>query len=281
MAVYIEYVILDNLIINTIIIYLTCQILKVKPKKLNVFLTSTFGTICAIFMPFLTLNNYIMFTLKICVALLMVFMLKKYKNFKSYIVTLLLFLTCTFALGGICFGIMYMFNANVSMNGIIINGFELPISLFLLLIGTYVYFMFQLVIVMRKKQVKQPYLYSLVIKQDNKTYNLEGFLDSGNHLYHSGQPVVVISQKMFSKIFSNISYDKVLLQRITKSDISGADYIVANAINGAKKMLVFHIQELQIFENKKTTCIKGAMLALANTNFNNEFDCLLHPDLFY
>lgn len=281
MVIYIEYVILDNLIINSLLIYLTCLILKIKPKKINVFLSSTFGTVCAIFMPFITLNNYIMFALKICVAIIMLLILKKHRGFKSYIVTLLIFLTCTFALGGVCFGIMYMFSSNVNINGLIINGFELPISLFFLLICVYIYLIFKLVQAMRKKQVKLQYVYNLVIKQNNKSYNLEGFLDSGNHLYYSGQPVVVISQKMFSKIFSNISYDKVLLQRITDNDINGANYIVANAINGSKKLLVFNIQELQIYNAHKTTCIKNATLALANTNFNNEFDCLLHPDLFY
>lgn len=281
MVIYIEYVILDNLIINSLLIYLTCLILKIKPKKINVFLSSTFGTVCAIFMPFVTFNNYIMFVLKICVAIIMLLILKKYRSFKGYIITLLIFLTSTFALGGVCFGIMYMFNSNININGLIINDFELPLRLFILLISVYTYLMFKLVQTMRKKQVKLPYVYSLVIKQNNKSYNLEGFLDSGNHLYHSGQPVVVISQKMFSKIFSNISYDKVLLQRITDNDINGANYIVANAINGSKKLLVFNIQELQIYNEHKTTFIKNATLALANTNFNNEFDCLLHPDLFF
>ncbi len=280
MEIYIEYVILDNLIINSIILVLTLKTLKHKLNKLNIFFSSSLGTVFAIFMPFITLDNIYLFLIKILVGLIMVLIIKKHTYFKKFIVTFFLFLTYTFSLGGLCFGLMYMFNFNTSVNGIIINNFEIPVSLFMLLISVYLYILFKSIKIIQKDRLKQSYIFSVVITQSNKSYNLEGFLDSGNQLYYHGQPIIILSNKIFTRIFKDIPYDKVLLNRLTPEDLKGANYITVKSVNNSKKILVFEIDELKIFSNNKLKKFSNTMVGLSLTNFNNEYDCLLHPDYF-
>lgn len=274
MAIYIEYVIIDNLIMNMLILNLTNKMLKLNAKKFNIFLSAALGTIFAIFLPYIKLNTYLLFLIKMFFGLIMVVILKKVTNFKKLLATYVWFLGFTFILGGLCFGLLYMFNFKTSINGIIIGGFEIPVSLFLLLILFYVYLLSKSLHFIKRNNTVKNFTYNLVIKLNNQTYHLEGFLDSGNRLYDNGKPLVILSKKVFDKILSsNLSSLNL------ENDFKDAHYITVKSINGSKKILVINVDELFIFKNETIKSFKNTPVAISNTNFSGEFDCLLHTDL--
>ena len=275
MVIYVEYVILDNLIINTIIITLTLKLLKQKANKLNIALSALLGTGFSLLAPLLTFNSYILLPIKLVMGLSMVLVLKKYRNVKNIIITYLWFLTFTFGLGGMCFGILYMFNLNTSVNGIVINNFELPISVFILLLLFYIYILYKSLYIIKRKNMQHPYTFDVVKMNKNKNVNLEGFLDTCNHLYSNGQPVIIISKSLFLKLFKN-AYSQ---NNNAKSILANPHYIEVTAVGKKNKMLVFNTDEVSIFTYKQIKTIKSATLGISQTNFNNEFDCLLHPDI--
>jgi len=129
MTVYIEYVILDNLLIDLLIIYLTSSLLKIHFNKVNILLSALIGTAFAVVMPFISLNSYVLFFLKLSVGMTMVLVLKKF-SFGKFVITFVTFISLTFMMGGMCFGLMYLLSIPFTVNGIMIYGFEFPLSLY-------------------------------------------------------------------------------------------------------------------------------------------------------
>ena len=280
MEVYIEHVILDNLIINTIIICLTLKTLKLKVVKWRIFLSAFAGMAFAIVMPFITLNPYLMFLLKLTIGAGLCPIFITPKSIKQFFLIYIWFLTYTFVLGGLCFGIIYMLNINTTVNVILINGIDLPISIFLAPAGIFIYFLARSLKVVKAKANNAQYTYTLKILKDNHEYTLAGFLDSGNKLYHNGQPLIVLSLTTFAKIFKNIPPEKVFKQTVTSADLKNAHYKTIQSAIGENKLLVFNLDTAILMLDKKPKKLTNPGFALAVTNFNNEFDCLLHPELF-
>ena len=83
MEVYIEYVLLDNLIINSVLLDFTNKTLKLKVNKFRIFLSAMLGTIVAIILPFVKLSNSILIVLKIILGICMSAILKNHKSIKK------------------------------------------------------------------------------------------------------------------------------------------------------------------------------------------------------
>lgn len=275
MEVYIEYVILDNLIINSILIYLTCITLKNKINKYRIMLGSVVGTIFAIVMPFISLNSFLLFIIKMCVGLIIVLSFCKFK-IKDIILSYTLFITYTFLMGGMCFGLMYLLNLNVSANGFIIYNFNIPLSIIILAI--FIYFLILKKFVTYKKNILN-FSYLVEVKKDDKTIKLQGFLDTGNQIYDDyGNPIVVISKSSFIKAFPTISLIKIATNNVNNYDLKNSKYIVISTANATTKMLTFKCDKMVVFDNKKCNEYNNITIGVSNSNFNKKFDCILHTE---
>lgn len=278
MEVYIEYVILDNFVIDYIILYLTLFSIRQKICYLKVILSSMIGTTFAVFLPFITLSNIYLFLLKMAIGLLMIVVVSK-NGFKKFIISYFLFITYTFLLGGLCFGILYFLFGNVSLNGILLYQFEIPISILLLLI--FLYFLFIKKLVSNKRKFGS-FTYPVEIFKEDKSLILVGFLDTGNQVYDKkGNPIIIISLKTFMKAYPNISYLKIITSAINEFDIKGCEYIVLNTANQTSKMLVFNADLLKIKDNDKFKVFKNVTIGVSQSNFGQKFDCILHNELLF
>ena len=85
MTTYVEYVFLDNLIIDAMLIVLARKVLKLEIKKLYVFLSALFGSVVAVVTPLLKLSLAWSFTLKMPIGLIIVLLSGKFKTFKEFI----------------------------------------------------------------------------------------------------------------------------------------------------------------------------------------------------
>lgn len=275
MEVYIEYVILDNLIINSILIYLTSITLRFKVNKYRILPASVVGTIFAIFLPFIKLQNYLLILLKMLVGLFIVLIFSKF-NFKSIMLNYLIFVTYTFLMGGLCFGILYLLNSNVSINGLIIYNFNIPISLIVLIIFIY-FLILQKFIKYRKNIVNLTYPVELF--KDDKLFKLNGFLDTGNQIYDDlGNPIIVISLNSFLNAYPNVSLIKVATNNVTELDVKTSKYLTITTANAVTKMLTFKCDKVKILEDKTYKIFKDVTIGVSNSNFNKKFDCILHQE---
>ncbi len=280
MEVYIEYVIFDNLIMDYLILFFTKFTLSSKVKKINLICSTMLGVVGAVLMPLITISIYLMLLLKLLLGLAMVLLLKKYKNFREFLTHLLLFFTYTFVFGGLCYAVLNMFNLPVSNSGLIINGFEVPMGLFMLLIAGYVYLLIKLVGYLRHKNEYINYYFDVEIKTCGNSYFVRGYLDSGNKLYdeQTHLPVVVISFKTFCKLFKKVPLQNYLLKRTENLGLKNAHYISVNNVVGTNDMLVFEVDEIKISNHSFNKNNNKILLGVSQKDFGSEFECLLHSE---
>lgn len=288
MEVYIEYVILDNLIINYILLRLTSYTLKLNARKSLCFFSAVIGTIFAILMPFIKFNglnqeifNLVSFILKLCFGLFMVLIIKKYKNFYCYITTFFMFLTYTFILGGMCFGLIYLLNLKTTFSGLLIFGFEIPISIFILLGCCYLKILFSIIKFVRHKNSFHKFYYDVKLKNCNKSILVTGFLDSGNQISINCNGVIVINYKTLIKLYPNLNIQNLVKGSLKETGLKNAEFVNIVNSGGNNKMLTFTVDEMEIIdEHNKVINLKNQVVGLAKTNFNGKFDCLLNPEMF-
>ena len=107
MTVYIEYVIIDNFIIDFLLIKSSFKIAKIKSNLLRQIISASVGTAFAVIVPFFNLNGVFNVIVKVLAGGFIVFTGGKYVSFKSYFTALFFFFLFTFISGGL---IIALFN---------------------------------------------------------------------------------------------------------------------------------------------------------------------------
>jgi len=272
MEVYIEYVILDNLIIDYLIVFFTQFLLSTRFKKINTLLSVVFGVVCAVVLPLFSIKTMYLFLIKILIGFLMVLMLKKYANFREFLTTCIVLFTITFLFGGLCMGVCNMLGLKTNGGQVLINGYEFPMSIFVVFASMYIYLFVQLIKYLKHKNKITNFYFDVQIKQNEKTYYLRGFLDTGNKLLDNSEPVVIIPLKQFLKIFKDYPLEKIPLGKAPNNP----HYINTLSVGDKNKILVLDIDEISIKNNEKSGVYKNVKLGISKANFSSDFDLLLH-----
>ncbi len=274
MTLYLEYVILDNFVINIFLCNAIDLTFKRKFKSVNKIISSIIGTISAIFLPFLLKYNVLLILYKILTSLIMVLVLQKYKTYKQYFVNLIFLYFYTFLFGGMILGVLNLLGLKYTMSGILLYNFEFPISLIFLLffVG---YWLTKKIIKTLSKQLKfNNLIYDITLVDDDKKVKCVGFYDSGNGVSKDGQAVSIISIDTFIKLHSEYPFEKLLFRNLDHNKLKNASYISINTLSKSAKYLSFTIDKLII--NRKE--FNNAVVAVAIKNFEN-FDCILNSNL--
>ncbi|MBQ8431218.1 MAG: sigma-E processing peptidase SpoIIGA [Clostridia bacterium] len=274
MIVYVEYVLIDNLVINHLILLSTATFGKLKNNKPRMFLSALLGTIIALISPILP--SYINFAIKPLLAICMILLAFKIENIKKFFVCLMLFFVSTFLYGGACFGICEMLNINFFVTNGPTYQYNFPIGL-ILLICLILYFCLKNIVKYCLNQHKNSkFLFEIKLVNNNTTCKTTAFLDSGNKISINGKAVSIINFKTFNSLFPNIKIQDVLLKK--PLPIKNQAYIKINSISTKdEKILTFCIDSVFI-DNKE---IKNATLGLSLYNFNKNTnsDVIISSDI--
>ena len=109
MTLYIEYVILDNFVVDYMLLGLIGTCSKQKIRFLNKFFSCLLGTISAIFLPYILKFNILAVIYKILTALLMVLIIQTKGGIKRYIYNLSLLFLFTFVFAGAMLCVLNLF----------------------------------------------------------------------------------------------------------------------------------------------------------------------------
>jgi stage II sporulation protein GA (sporulation sigma-E factor processing peptidase) len=246
--------------------------LSFKFKKANIWASVLFGVVCAVVFPIFSISTFYLFLVKILTGIVMVFILKRYANFRQFLITCIVFFTITFLFGGLCIGINSMFGINLVGGQILINGFSFPVSVFVLFASIYLYLFIQLMKYTKHRETLENFYFDVQIFLNNKQYFLRGYLDSGNKLLDNGNPVVVIPLKVFVKIFSDYPIEKVPLGIAPNNP----HYLKTLSVGGPNKILVIEIEKFLMTNNERNKEYTNVKLGLSKANFSSDSDVLLH-----
>ena len=106
-TVYIDLIFFENLIMNSIIIYATAILLKIKPKIWRVLISSSIGGTYAIVIYISKFKIYESIILKIILSIIMVYIAFNPQNMRTLWKQVLIFYLTSFVFGGAALYLIY------------------------------------------------------------------------------------------------------------------------------------------------------------------------------
>lgn len=202
LTVYLDVILIENIIMNYIILFATGIITKVQIKQINIIISSAIGAIYVVISYITAMEIYSNFILKFILAICMVFIAFKSKNIKSLFKHLIIFYLTSFAFGGCAFALLYYIRPQdiLMKNGIYIGTYPLKIAFLGGIVGfTIVNVSFKLV---KGKISKKDMFCEVEINFNNKTSRVKALIDSGNLLKDpiTGNGVIVVESDVLEDI---------------------------------------------------------------------------------
>ncbi len=259
MTVYIEYVIIDNVIIDYLLLKSALLISGERYKKGRLLLVAFLGAIIALVYPLIEHVAIISTITKILSGVLLCALATAYRSKRSLYVSTIMFFLLTFLTGGAIIGIYNLLGIDYQAEACVAVIF-LPAYAVISAVTSAVKGMY------KNKEVRA-FVYKTDLVFDKKTVTVNGFLDTGNALFDNGSPVVVCNKRLFFALLG----DKLLSTPVKK--------ISVNTVNGQTKNLSFKLDKIVIYIGQKVNINNNVTIALSSRYIGDGYDIILHPSL--
>lgn len=271
MEVYVEYVIIDNLIINYLLLSSSIVVSRVRTTFLRKLLSAIVGTIVAVVLPLFKIDSIYLIVIKILLSLLMVILSLKFTSFKGYLKTYFFFLLFTFLCGGCLIALFYFANIDYQVYFSLNYDSFMPIGISILIVFVLSKITVSLVKRLLLDRDVLPFIRKCEVFLRKNKIVVNGYIDSGNRLFESktGLPIIVASCTFMDKLKST-------------SNILSFTSIKMQTVGGEFEMEVYLIDKLKIYNGVNVNTYNNVLIGKSNTNFysDGEYDLLLHPSLF-
>ena len=263
MKIVIEYVLIENFLINLIILSTVSLFLKEQGRLF--FLSAFLGAGVTLLCPLLNLTTLGSFLLQLGFAVFYICISFKFSSLKKFCMLYFAYFVSAFLYGGACF----FFEGLISQQSLLV----------VLMVVTMVYIVVRVFCSRReKKKNLEGFCFDIKIVIGGLEYSFKAFLDSGNFLSDpiTGKPVCLINFKAFSTLFSEIGIEDILRKNDKVKKLKFAHYINFNTLNAHDKILVFQVDEMKIGAKS----FERPTLGLSLKNFNQTFgtDVILHNE---
>lgn len=194
MTVYVEYLILNNLIANYAVLRMTNN-LTVKSRKLRLWSSVVISVLAGTFSPLITLSGIMVSFIKIAISVVIVLVLTGRVRVKRFLITFLTFYGVSFGVGGAVTGLVNF----LSFTGSTLQEEKLTL---LVLVGALIfrYISGQALSYIRIKQERREARVYLATK--NGLLEATSFVDTGNSVTYRGEGVAFVNKKLKEKILT-------------------------------------------------------------------------------
>ena len=258
MTVYIEYVLIDNFIIDYALLKVALNLNGIKVKRWRLFCCAFLGAGLSLVYPLLDFSLLISLFVKLLSGGLLVMLSAKFKSVKQGYKTALTFILLTFAVGG---GIIAVFSAfNLSY------GAEISVALMFLPAFLLIKFSVSVVrFLVRKGEILVYETTCEITLKKGETIECKGFLDTGNAVYFRGSPVVMANKEFAINIMAKC--------------LPKTYQIFYSTASGKAETSVFFLPRIKIYLGKDEHIINGVYMGVAKERISDSCDLLLHPDM--
>lgn len=205
MTIYLDIVLLENIILNYIILLSTAIISKARISTIKIFLSSLVGGIFSILNYIANINNFGGVILKISISIIMILIAFQDYKLKKFLKELIFFYLTSFTFGGIAFMLLFFINPNnlIIENNHLIGTYPIKIAV---LAGGVGFIVITIVAEIIKTNIsKKSMICDLEIFYDGKYKKLKTMLDTGNLLKEpiSKKDVIIVEKDSLEGILSN------------------------------------------------------------------------------
>ena len=295
MTIYIDVIIVENLIMNYIILYATGLISKSKISHSRLFLASSIGSIYAIMEYISRLNIYSNIFVKIILSIVIIYIAFYPQNVKSLLKKLVLFYLTTFTFGGVATYLIYVLKPQniIIKNGMYVGTYVLKVIFIGAIVGTVI-----LIIAFKfakNKITKKDMICKVKIKLNGKEIVLDTMVDTGNMLKEplTGNPVVVVEKTslydlMPKEILNNTElilggdFGKIP-ENIKNEYISRLKIIPFSSLGKQNGMLIgIKPERLEVINEQSEERKDNAIIGIYNKSLTKrgEYNALIGIDLY-
>lgn len=286
MTIYLDIILIENLIMNYIILFTVSVIMKMKIKQYKIIISSLIGSIYAI-MVYMNItkicSNILM---KILLSISMCYLAYNPKNLKKLLKELLMFYLISFVFGGCTIALMYIINPkNVKLkDGVFVGIYPLKIAV----VGGILAFIITLIafkINQNRISTKNSYC-KIRIFLNKKNIEVTSLIDSGNMLKEpiNNLPVIVVEKEKIKEILP-----EYILNNIEQMIGGDANYKMIEQIPkiriipfeslGTKNGMLIGIKpdKIQITYNEIYSETKNAIIGIYNSKLSktNKYNALI------
>ena len=239
MKIYLDLVFLLNFGFDLLLLLSVSIILKRNVLLKHILLGALLGGM-SIFFLFIKISSLELFIYKIITSLLMVIVSFDYKNIKYTIKNLSYLYMNSIILGGFLYLLKIEFS--YQNKGIVFYNNGLSINfIFLIILSPIIIYIY----IKQAKELKTNYslYYKVNIYYENKTYKLNGYLDTGNKLIDpiTQKPIIILNKKIIKRIdkyrfipFQTIEGNSVI--KCIKVDMEINNKLKKNVLAGLKNI---------------------------------------------
>ncbi len=267
MTIYIDIVLLENIIMNYIIIYATAIILKKNKRHIRFFIASFIGAIYSILAYISILKIYSNIFLKIILSIIIVYIALNPQNIKKMWKALAIFYLVSFVFGGVAFAMIYMVKPqNVLMrNGLFLGTYPLKT----IILGAIISFVL-IVVVFKiiKTQISKKSMYcDIEIKLNEKIINTKAMIDTGNLLKDpiTNTPVIVVERSLLYECLPKEILNNI--EKILGGDLDSVPENIKNKYISKLKIIPFSSLGK---ENGMLIGIKSEYIILKNSELQED-----------
>jgi len=212
MTIYIDIILIENMLMNYIIIFATSVILKIKVKQFRIILASLIGSIYAVLEYVYPIQIYSNIIMKLLLSIIITYISFNSQSIKKFLHQLIIFYLTTFAFGGTALAMLYFINPNELFieNGIFKGTYPIK-SIFIGGIIGFFIIVIAFKIVKTKISIKDIF-YNITIKINNTYINTKAMVDTGNLLKEpiTNTPVIIVEHTLLyeaipKEILNNLS----------------------------------------------------------------------------
>lgn len=213
MTIYIDLILLENIVMNYIILVATSIISKSRISLIRSLISATIGSIYSILNYLIILDTYTNLLLKILISAIMIKIVFNSKKIKTFFKQLIMFYLTSFTFGGVTFMLLFFINPkNVVFNGKHLVGlYPIKVTIIGGIVGFIIISIVALII--KNKLNQNNIIYDLKIVHNGKTIMLKTLMDSGNLLKDpiTNMDVIIVEKDSLQDLL-----DKDALEYINK-----------------------------------------------------------------
>ena len=201
-TVYIDLIFFENLIMNSIIIYATAILLKIKPKIWRVLISSSIGGTYAIVIYISKFKIYESIILKIILSIIMVYIAFNPQNMRKLWKQVLIFYLTSFVFGGAALYLIYFIKPQniLIKNGLFAGEYVLKVILLGAIMGLVI---IKVSIKIIKTKIRPKDMYCRIkIKLNGKEVQTNEMIDTGNLVKEpiTNIPVIIVERSLLYEI---------------------------------------------------------------------------------
>ncbi len=290
MTIYIDIVIIENLIMNYIILCATGIVSKNKIRHLRLIMASLLGAIYSVVAYMKILEIYSNIVLKILLSVIIVYIAYNPQTVKKLWKTLIMFYLVSFVFGGVAFSLIYIIKPQdiIMKNGLFLGTYPLKT----IILGAIVAFAIIIIAVkiIRKKFTTKDMICDIEIMLNNKKINTKALIDTGNMLKEpiTNTPVVVVEKILLyecipKEILNNINQIiggdlEKIPQQIQSQYISKLKLIPFSSLGKQNGMLLgIKVQQIKIIKESEEITKENIIVGIYQQSLtkNGEYQALM------